>query len=881
MFMFRSKYSTSMAQGSSNQAVQCKYLSCIFFFVLVSSKNYYIIPSQNYPCYADLCLTLSQFISIFTNCSSCGDTTVIFVSGQHNLESNLIVEDIDSFSMFGERFSSTPQIICGFNAVLELRNISAVTIDGFDFIECTGHQVVSVAQFRLTNSVFYSHPEINGTTLTIIESTAYLDRIVFLSTSEGVPDHTNVSLQPQENCTLDSATMQTIMTNRSVVVVSQSLFNTSVMRVGVVISSLDSKVTIFNSTFTNNRATCCSAMICVGAILSTSEGIVIISDSKFEFNQGVITAAAGGTVSFTHCIFSNNFRLHRDSDIEGVVSVYDSNLIINHSVFISNTVTTILAFNCNTSISSSEFIGNSQCLGVKDGQTSIDRSTFFGNNGRFLMILDAIVINIFHNEFVNNTVFNLIGFNAEKVTMKFNEFTGNEVDFALVGTLYYIPSETITNNVFIDNSAVYDVYIHSDCMPGLSTSLGSSRCIKCPERWYLNLAGLLVAGFVAGIVLVILMLALNFTVAVGTLNGILFYANILASNSAAYFPLSSTPNLAFVIVSWLNLDIGLDVCFFNGMNVESKAVVQLAFPAYVISLVIIIIVISEYSSKFAAAVGKGDPVAVLATMILISYTKCLKAIIGSVFLLYLRPAYGSLNFDPANYKAYAKFQVSVTNIGKALLVISPIIFLLGLFYTTIVFFWQWLIQHQGKKIFKWVRYQKLQHFMEPYHAPYATKYRYWTGLLLIIRIILFSVSAINFNRDPRVDFISIIFAIGGLILFKGVVAKRVYKNVLLDVMETAIYFNLIFFMLFSWYSLDFGGNQIAVAYISVVIVFVLLLAVIVFHVFRFTSLRKFSVFQKSYQWIATKLTKQNTTRQEAAAVEDEPDEIDGVLQRRA
>lgn len=82
-----------------------------------------------------------------------------------------------------------------------------------------------------------------------------------------------------------------------------------------------------------------------------------------------------------------------------------------------------------------------------------------------------------------------------------------------------------------------------------------------------------------------------------------------------------------MIVSWLNLDIGLDICFFDGMTVESKAVVQLAFPSYVISLVIIIIIVSEYSSKFARIVGKGDPVAVLATMMLVSYTKYFKRLL--------------------------------------------------------------------------------------------------------------------------------------------------------------------------------------------------------------------------------------------------------------
>ena len=71
---------------------------------------------------------------------------------------------------------------------------------------------------------------------------------------------------------------------------------------------------------------------------------------------------------------------------------------------------------------------------------------------------------------------------------------------------------------------------------------------------------------------------------------------------------------------------------------------------------------------------------------------------------------------------------------------------------------------------------------------------------------------------------------GGLILIKGVIAKRVYKNWLLDVMEAAIYFNLVAFSALTWYNLDFGSNQVAVAYTSVMTIFVLLLVVIIFHV---------------------------------------------------
>ena len=54
--------------------------------------------------------------------------------------------------------------------------------------------------------------------------------------------------------------------------------------------------------------------------------------------------------------------------------------------------------------------------------------------------------------------------------------------------------------------------------------------------------------------------------------------------------LFSAPNFVTVLISWLNLDIGFDVCFvyttFN--KTIYKVILQLAFPAYAIVLVIIV-----------------------------------------------------------------------------------------------------------------------------------------------------------------------------------------------------------------------------------------------------------------------------------------------------
>ena len=93
------------------------------------------------------------------------------------------------------------------------------------------------------------------------------------------------------------------------------------------------------------------------------------------------------------------------------------------------------------------------------------------------------------------------------------------------------------------------------CSPGLSLSLGSSRCLPCQTHWPGVLIAIIINSVLAGIVLVASLLMLNLTVTTGTLNGLIFYANIVAGNQHEFLP---TTNTITVFVSCLNLELGID-----------------------------------------------------------------------------------------------------------------------------------------------------------------------------------------------------------------------------------------------------------------------------------------------------------------------------------
>ena len=81
-------------------------------------------------------------------------------------------------------------------------------------------------------------------------------------------------------------------------------------------------------------------------------------------------------------------------------------------------------------------------------------------------------------------------------------------------------------------------------------------------------------------------------------------------------------------ISWINLDLGIETCFFDGMDSCRKTWLQFIFPGYVWFLLILIIILLRYSSKVVRLVGR-QAIPVLATMILLSYTK----LICTVFLV--------------------------------------------------------------------------------------------------------------------------------------------------------------------------------------------------------------------------------------------------------
>ena len=363
------------------------------------------------------------------------------------------------------------------------------------------------------------------------------------------------------------------------------------------------------------------------------------------------------------------------------------------------------------------------------------------------------------------------------------------------------------------------------CREGYSLVLGTSQCWKCPNNYYLALLILFAA---MGVALVFFLLVCKLTLATGTLSGLVFYANIVGVNRTVFLPVESTTVFS-VFIAWLNLDFGIETCFYNGLDTYSKTWLEFVFPVYIWALVGLIILVSHFSRRFAKLLGN-NPVSVLATLILLSYAKILRTLITVFYFTYLE--YPTYNRGVWLYDANIDY---LSGKHIPLFIVAVLVFIvLFLPYTLLLLFGQWLQAISHLRLFSWVNSARLKPFMDSYYAPYKAKHRYWPGLLLVLRFVLLLVFALNPQQDPSVNLLAILVGIGVLHLWAWV-CGGVYRNWCLDALEGSFALNLIILVGATSY-VSHSRDQLAVGYTCISIAFVTFIGILVFQLANVTGI---------------------------------------------
>ena len=297
------------------------------------------------------------------------------------------------------------------------------------------------------------------------------------------------------------------------------------------------------------------------------------------------------------------------------------------------------------------------------------------------------------------------------------------------------------------------------CKKGYSIAIGSNECInnkKCSDLHPM----LLIFFAAAGILLVFFIKILNMTVSQGTINGLIFYANVVWAYESFFLPKSNSSigNCHFfkVFLAWLNLDFGIEMCFFKDLNCYWKTWLQFAFPLYLWVIAFIIVVLSRYSQRMTRIFGKNS-VQVLATLFLLSHAKLLRTIIAATLPSSADHLNGTSRWAFDSDMPYCRGMHGIL-FGAAICVLL----LFWLPYTLTLLFIQQLRSCSHVRLCRLVN--KLTPLFDAYTGPFNPKSHFWVGLLCLVRGVLLLVYALT-HYFYKASVSSIALAITVMLLF--------------------------------------------------------------------------------------------------------------------
>lgn len=263
-----------------------------------------------------------------------------------------------------------------------------------------------------------------------------------------------------------------------------------------------------------------------------------------------------------------------------------------------------------------------------------------------------------------------------------------------------------------------------ECKEGYSIVFGSNRCHKCHNSKLLLIAFFATAGI--GIILGISFLQL--TISEGYLNGVLFYSNIVGLY-IPFFAEGSPVTQLFIPIAFLNLDLGIETCFYNGMDSLSRAWLHFLFPVYLYILMLGIILLAKRSDRIAKRFSRSGFSAtnLFATLIMMSYTSLLQNCAEVLSVVIVSPLGSSVKYvrwgiDPnVEYFRNAHAPLGIISILLLVFYIIPAPFFLI----------------SPSCAFKLRIIQRLKPIYDAFWAPFKPQFRFWIGLRLLLRFIPF------------------------------------------------------------------------------------------------------------------------------------------------
>jgi len=357
------------------------------------------------------------------------------------------------------------------------------------------------------------------------------------------------------------------------------------------------------------------------------------------------------------------------------------------------------------------------------------------------------------------------------------------------------------------------------CSSGLSSMLGGPDCRVCHNIWLLTIP----VYAVVSILLVVLLFVLRLTITNGTINGAIFFANIFNINT--YFFLGSRETRWLqMFVSWLNLELGFPICFFDGMTDLHASYLSYVIPVYLWLIVLVIIYLSRHSQKISNLTSR-SAVPVLATLIHLSFSRLLRVAVDGLIFTQLVDEEGSLKRSVWYFNGNVDF-CEKDHIGLfflALLSLCLFVIPYTIFFTGVKYFLRFKVVNKYRPL------------IDAFCAPYKSKYSYWFGARLWLLVISYIIYAAR--RDDA--YLIMLFLTVMLVCFTITQAVIMpYKNTLLNILELLYLTDSIIMYAVGLYT-DYEGEIIIAANIVMTPAVLLFLGTIGYHVYAYILKEKF------------------------------------------
>ena len=419
----------------------------------------------------------------------------------------------------------------------------------------------------------------------------------------------------------------------------------------------------------------------------------------------------------------------------------------------------------------------------------------------------------------------------------------------------------------VGNKTINDSNNDSQCQPGYNRSgllcascvsntsvvFGSNACCTCSNAW---LAFIIVFA-VFGIVLVLAISFLGFSISEGYLNSLLFYCNVTSFYSS-FFASNSFIEYGFILVKFVDLSLGFELCFYDGMDTLAKVGIQLLFPAYLFVIMVVIIILAKYSSKISNAGFSAAKT--FSTLLLLCYTSvgetCIQIVAGK-----------AINGTNGTY--YGWYADPTIPYGQEvhgfLVFVAVVLILVYILPFSIALLLPPLILRTRFNIM-------LKPLLDAFWNPFKPNFRFWLGLRAILRIIPFFFAVLI--SPPANSFWLIIFLVA-LLLFHGYFQP--FEGKWQNFLDGFFLFNLLLLAVGSvFFSSAPPNDPYHIAFVSILLIlaYLVLLIIVALHInIRFPVIRNTAI--KHYYWLKQRLNK----KQKCDDTEDDND--DPVIHKSA